>query len=623
MSVSVGDKVQIRYGAKDVTNGKRANKGFMYVEGGPNIATVEAIVKGWNTGGRYGLPTSVTKVRCVDKGVVVWQVQPQDLVVKVSNKKENTKPKPKPKQPTTPTRKPSFKKASDLNKNVSYANEGIDSSNKPYAIVKGSQSWASGTSSVQNNNLIGKPFYQYENTSLRNSNFINSNTNMSYIKLNSLTKFQKSKTGAKNLKIDDSVYYLKFSNLWFDANKRNEMLNLKKDMIQNQYGFPFFKGQRNKDLPAQYDYQIILDDNRFDKNLKLADRLMQARTEFGIPVHGNNQIAKSMKYYMYNRYHNPDSNMLHSKSVTYVFFTRPDLNLLKKTSQGYTANEMIQNHTEAAMVWRRQPEIFKMLTDKTHCGDSNNFNMLLSNQVQSFDIQDEQLSTANVGKNWNEYEMVYGDAYSGRTAGTFTCEFNDTSQYEIINLLKLWITYIDNVSRGAWSPSYNLNGLNRNSVASSHVHTKTLDYPASVYIFKCGPDGEDVLYWSKYYGVFPTNTGANALSWNNSSGIGDSLKLNITFAYSYKRDLSPISLIEFNDIASVDNTNGIYEPSYNVNLAHSSRPYVSTPYIEIDLGSPQLASNDVDRVSKRTQIRLKFRKDTKSSRSDTVLFKSH
>ena len=77
-------------------------------------------------------------------------------------------------------------------------------------------------------------------------------------------------------------------------------------------------------------------------------------------------------------------------------------------------------------------------------------------------------------------------------------------------------------------------------------YSKTLDYGASVYVFKCGPDGEDVLYWSKYYGVFPTNTGASALSWNLSDSIGDAPKLNIKFKYSFKRDMSPISLFEFN-----------------------------------------------------------------------------
>ena len=624
MSVNVGDRVQIKSGAKDVTNGKAATKGFLYGEGGSKTCVVEAIVKDWYTEGKFGLPKKVTKVRCSDNGVVVWQIQPNDVIVKIDSKKQV----PKKKQPTKPkiAQIPSIKKKpseaakeSSNQKNSEY----IGASNSPYAIVRGSETWATGTTSSQNNNLYGFNYNNDHNTGTRDTHFNNANINSTFLgSFKSLNQKQLESIGSKRVFIDTSIQYRKTANSWMDKNKREQMLNLKKDIIQNPNGFPYFKGQKSSMLAAQYDYQIILDDSRYSK-MKFADRLMEVRAELGIPVHGNNQIAKSMKYYMYNRFHGLDLNLNHNKSVTYVFFTRPDLNLLEKTSQGYKAVEMIENHTEAAMVWRRHPAIFKLLTDRKRCDDANNFNMLLSNQVQTFDIQDENLSTDNVGKTWNEYEMQYGNAYSGRTAGSFSCEFTETSEYEVINLLKLWITYIDNVSRGAWSPSYNLYGAGRNDISSSHVHTKTIDYASSAYVFKCGPDGEDVLYWSKYYGVFPTNTGSNALSWNNSNPIGDSLKLNINFAYSYKRDLSPISLIEFNNISGVDNVNGIFEPSYNPNTGHSSRPYVGAPYIEMDLGVPQLQPNDVDRVNKKTQIRLKFRADTKDSRSDSVLFKSH
>ena len=624
MSVNVGDRVQIRSGAKDVTNGKAATKGFLYGDGGSKTCVVEAIVKDWYTEGKFGLPKKVTKVRCSDNGVVVWQVQPNDVIVKIDSKKQV----PKKKQQTKPkiAQIPSIKKKpSEAAKETSNQknSEYIGASNSPYAIVRGSETWATGTTSSQNDRLTGLNYDNDQNTGTRDTHFNNANLNSTFLgSFKSLNQKQLESIGSKRVFIDTSIQYRKTANSWMDKNKRDQMLNLKKDIIQNPNGFPYFKGQKSSMLAAQYDYQIILDDSRYSK-MKFADRLMEVRAELGIPVHGNNQIAKSMKYYMYNRFHGLDLNLNHNKSVTYVFFTRPDLNLLEKTSQGYKAVEMIENHTEAAMVWRRHPAIFKLLTDRKRCDDANNFNMLLSNQVQTFDIQDENLSTDNVGKTWNEYEMQYGNSYSGRTAGSFSCEFTETSEYEVINLLKLWITYIDNVSRGAWSPSYNLYGAGRNDISSSHVHTKTIDYAASAYVFKCGPDGEDVLYWSKYYGVFPTNTGSNALSWNNSNPIGDSLKLNINFAYSYKRDLSPISLIEFNNISGVDNVNGIFEPSYNPNTGHSSRPYVGAPYIEMDLGVPQLQPNDVDRVNKKTQIRLKFRADTKDSRSDSVLFKSH
>jgi hypothetical protein len=254
--------------------------------------------------------------------------------------------------------------------------------------------------------------------------------------------------------------------------------------------------------------------------------------------------------------------------------------------------------------------------------------MLLSNQVTSFDMQDESISNMESGKNWNDYSIIYGDAYTGRTAGEFTCNFDEVADFSVINMLKLWITYIDNVARGAWSPSYNLsnrlNGVASSpTMADSYVFQRTLDYAASCYVFKCGPDGEDVLYWSKYYGVFPANTGANSLSWDASTPIGTTPKLSIKFNYSYKKDLSPISLLEFNDNAYVS---GIQtsEPGFNGDLGHPDRPYVGAPYIALSLGNPSLRSGGVNYNQGMTQIRLKFRPATTedSQMTDDLLYRS-
>jgi len=322
---------------------------------------------------------------------------------------------------------------------------------------------------------------------------------------------------------------------------------------------------------------------------------------------------------MYNRFKTPDTNLAHNKSVTYVFFTRPDLNILTPGSSP-TANAQTISHSESSLIWKRNPELFKLLTDCKRCGDGNNFNMLLSNQVQSFDIKDEEITSVKAGLSWNDYEMVYGDSYTGRAAGEFSCNFAETSDYSIINLIKLWITYIDNVSRGAWSPSYQL-GAGMTGINRSHVFTKTLDYAASVYVFKCGPDGEDVLYWSKYYGVFPMNTGANALSWDINNPIGDAPKLNIRFSYSYKKDLSPISLLEFNHIAGITTGSAISENSFNVELGHSSRPYVGVPFIQMKLNpNISLRPNGVNYGRGESSIRLKFKKYSDYNLNDRLLY---
>ncbi len=79
-NISVGDKVQIREGAIDVTTGT-IGTGLKkrYQEAGPMWATVTSINTAYKTRSKV-LPDTVVKVQCSnDAGVVVWQVQPSDI----------------------------------------------------------------------------------------------------------------------------------------------------------------------------------------------------------------------------------------------------------------------------------------------------------------------------------------------------------------------------------------------------------------------------------------------------------------------------------------------------------------------------------------------------------------
>ena len=636
MDIYVGDKVQIKNGGIDVTNGNRAKSGRYYGENGPLWATVSLIDEHWNTGGRFGLANTVVKVRCTsDSGIVVWQVRPEDIADNIIHASQpelvqTTPPEPDPTPPATDQGKEDLS-SSDV---ITISTSTVSRSAGPYVVERGQSDWGKGVTPKYSSSGKIPDTIPVTTEIITDSTPFNQSGTVSYVPtgtgtLRNLTNDERKNIGP-DIQIDDSIKSMQQQTAWQDSNKRRQMLNDDIENIQNSHGYPIrnYIPGAGKLLSTKYDYQIIPGNPKLPKMVTLEDSLTAARASLGIPVHGNNNIAKAVKYYMYNRFKTPDLNLVHNKSVTYVFFTRPDLNILKKDKETYTANTQTMYHSESALIWKRNPEIFKLLTDYNHCGDDNNFNMLLSNQVTSFDIKDETISTIKAGMSWNEYEMVYGDSYNGRAAGEFSCNFTETSDYSVISLIKLWITYIDNVSRGAWSPSYNLNdrvfdSSNPPTDKDSHVFSKTLDYAASAYVFKCGPDGEEILYWSKYYGVFPVNTGANALSWDIATPIGDAPKLNITFNYSYKKDLSPISLIEFNHIANITAENAISENSFDVKLGHSSRPYVGAPFIEFNIDdNPQLSKNGVNYLKKPSSIRLKFRKMSDPNLDDNMLYRA-
>lgn len=685
-NLAVGDKVQVKDGATDVTTGKKAKKGKNYGEGGPKWAKITSITENYPTGSKWGLPAKVTKVQCSDNNTVVWQVADTDIA------SQSIKPDQIDTKPMIGAAGGRIGAANDVDTNkkrkVTSAKYTIDekvrrdsnvgSSAGPYTPDGSSDKWYEGFTSESMKDLNDEVEQELEEEGYVSDSFYDGNKiSGTYIPIsspnvsdhqlyndpqyelllirNGYNKKEAEAIMKRQRKLGKSsaglhtgaVEMLEFNTSWSNSNRRSELLNDNEELIQNNKSFPTkvrdasygsadkLTGETYSDpKSAKYDYQIILDDPRlkgFPNKRSFEDRLAEARAMLGLPVHGDPGLAKYMKMYMYNRYKTPDTNLALTKTFTYVFFTRPDLNIM---DGGSNANWQSRNHTDSALIWKTHPELFKLLTDYRRCGDPDNFNLLLSNNVLSFTIDDEKLATNRAGKSWAEHEITYGEQYTGRTAGEFNCTFTETSNLDIITLNKLWITYIDNVGRGAWSPYYFTKDGGRTvknkKTSWCHVYDRALDYAASAYVFKCGADGEEILYWSKYYGVFPITTGSSMLSLNDGAPIGDVGKVNITFAYSCKKDLSPISLLEFNNASNVTESTE-WMPGFTSKMAGSSRPYVGSPYIEIDLGTPTMKGGDVDRGSKETKLRLKFKKppystltgNDKMASGDNLFFKNN
>ena len=106
------------------------------------------------------------------------------------------------------------------------------------------------------------------------------------------------------------------------------------------------------------------------------------------------------------------------------------------------------------------------------------------------------------------------------------------------------------------------------------------------------------MYWTKYYGLIPTSLSLSHLNWQAGTPDSDVKTVNVTFAYSFKKDLSPISLLEFNANSYIEdeaNKETPYEPNFDTNYdiknedgtysrpsgVHSGVPLVGAPFIAI------------------------------------------
>jgi len=255
-----------------------------------------------------------------------------------------------------------------------------------------------------------------------------------------------------------------------------------------------------------------------------------------------------------------------SKSFAHVFFTRPDLNLYDTGGSGhYKLSSAVSNDPVYYYLHNDNPQLLKSLT--SGFSGNHDLNPFLSNMARSFQLKDEELKTDETVQSLTGHKLKYGMSnIESMTAGEFSVRYIDDNEYRVYKIHKAWIDYISKVYRGIISPK------------NIYVRERILDYACSVYYFLCAEDGETILFWSKYTGVFPVNTPSSASSWTS----GDVLKmpdLDITYAYGYKEDFNPVTLAEFN-MNSGSSKSKTYVKTYDPELVSTGRTFTNAPFVE-------------------------------------------
>lgn len=270
----------------------------------------------------------------------------------------------------------------------------------------------------------------------------------------------------------------------------------------------------------------------------------------------------------FNRWRINHPDMFIQNTMGVVIFTRPDLNLFN----GKQVNSMISRDPRDNLIINTHPHVAQLLTLKGYNHNtSHKFNPLLSNLAQSLEIMDDNVDTLTTGETYTGYKMQYSKHnIASITSGTFTVKYNETFDRAVTDMHQLWVDYQSNVYRGIYEPK------------RKYIYRKELDYACDVYYFLLAEDGETILFWSKYYGVFPHNVPKSVYSFDFGSRVSLP-ELSVTYSYIYKEDLSPVALREFNMNALGDNNptakNMHYITNYNKHLLHSNTTWVGVPFV--------------------------------------------
>lgn len=285
----------------------------------------------------------------------------------------------------------------------------------------------------------------------------------------------------------------------------------------------------------------------------------------------------------YNRFKVADPNKELQKGFAHVFFVRPHCNILKEGDTSKLADRVASNELfKYAM--NTCPSVLKELVQ--YNGQQHDFMLGLSNAICSFSLQDEYIETDSYGKTFTGYKIAYGkNNIDSKSAGEFNITINDNRNLHLYLLHRVWVEYINGVYRGELAPK------------ESNIINKIIDYAASCYYFITAEDGETILFWTKYFGVFPSNIPSSQYSWGEGNIITKT-NLDVAYKFSFKEDFNPYTIIEFNYNARIDKTGVSHVPVFDSTLNHVGATWVGAPFIEAV----------VDKDSGLYEYKLRFRK---------------
>lgn len=295
------------------------------------------------------------------------------------------------------------------------------------------------------------------------------------------------------------------------------------------------------------------------------DNLDIVRRNLNVTGERNFRSVRDSMFQRFNRFKVAFPELQLTKTTSYVFFTRPNLNLFTiGANNARSLNSQFVNDPLFYYLYNNNPDILYSLHESFSA--SHEFMPFLSNVSESFELSDEFIKTMEHGETLTGYKVQYGKHnIESNTASTFSVSYTDDKDLNVYKTHKAWTEYISKIFRGEISP------------IRQYILKRIIDYACSAYYFLCAGDGETILFWSKYFGVFPTNTPSSALSWSKANGVRLP-SFSINYAYWVKEDFNPLALAEFNMNSKSDLVyKKIYEPTlYTTGRTFSGPPFVDT-----------------------------------------------
>lgn len=296
-------------------------------------------------------------------------------------------------------------------------------------------------------------------------------------------------------------------------------------------------------------------------------------------IYYNKEIDLYNKTYRFGLF-NPHNTITNARE--FVFFTKPDLSIIDRNDLTGTVGEVLCDGLKYREFWKdlstNRKRTIKLLQNSYH-SNGDPFNHLLQNQLaNNLDIPGLTSDAIETAVNMYGVGIQYrGSSEASDDGFDFSLEFKDTKWLDTYYFFKAYEEYETLKHHGIVKPWL------------GYIEDKIIHDQFALYKFIVDEDMETILYYGKFYGVFPKSLPRDNFS---SVNFDNGLSYSIDFHAAFYEDMRPEIISDFNDLSRDFYYKQKYEIDiYNTALGHSDGRAATAAYIEIDKSSARAVAS--------------------------------
>lgn len=258
----------------------------------------------------------------------------------------------------------------------------------------------------------------------------------------------------------------------------------------------------------------------------------------------------------------------------YIFITKPDLCLMNRN--GGVSSVLANNPFFVDAIDRYHHSASQLQTSYSDYLHGSPFMVMLSNAVTStLDVPGISAEMIETGANMNGTRITYrSTSLKSDESHDFNLEFEDTKNLDIYMIFKMW----DEYEKLKWSGmlDFSQEGL---ETWQNYIIDKVLHDQVSIYKFIVAEDGYRIVYYARIVGCVPTSIPRDAFSDTTST---EPQKITVGWKGHFVRDMDPIIITHFNDIALRSRGSRRDLPLYDTNTHRfNGNSWAIAPYVDI------------------------------------------